>query len=186
MERLEMEHIKDSIVGGPHGPCRGISGGQRKRVNIGLELMAKPRVLFLDEPTSGLHAHAARVNVICVIHQPRFQIYNSFDQVILLGQGGHMVWTGTPQSAPAYFKKLKYTSPEGVNFADTLLDISSGTLVPDIKEMEYTKDHENGEQLRREFIVNEWIKLSTSKSKHFETFDTVKLKDIPANRLQLS
>ena len=90
---LQMEHIKDSIVGSAEK--RGISGGQRKRVNIGLELVADPVVLFLDEPTSGLDAHSSEVvlealkqmtgcglTVVTVIHQPRYSIFEKFDQMI--------------------------------------------------------------------------------------------------------
>jgi ABC-type multidrug transport system ATPase subunit len=77
-----MSHVRDSLVG--DADKRGISGGQRKRVNIGWELMAKPKILFLDEPTSGLDAASSSValaalkrlakrgtTVVTVIHQPR-------------------------------------------------------------------------------------------------------------------
>jgi ABC-type multidrug transport system ATPase subunit len=85
---LQIENIKLSIVGGVEH--RGISGGQRKRVNIGLELCSDPTVLFLDEPTSGLDSTSSEVvltalkdltylglTVITVIHQPRYRLLRS-------------------------------------------------------------------------------------------------------------
>jgi ABC-type multidrug transport system ATPase subunit len=99
---LGLSQVADSIVGDVSR--RGVSGGERKRVNIGLELMAKPRALFLDEPTSGLDATSAflvmgslkslaetqDVSVCCVIHQPRESIFMLFDLLILLGVGGRV------------------------------------------------------------------------------------------------
>jgi len=80
---------------------RGISGGQRKRVNIGMELVADPTVLFLDEPTSGLDSTSSfevlealkkvaglGINIIVVLHQPQFRIFKMFDEVLLLGRSG--------------------------------------------------------------------------------------------------
>merc|ERR1712232_669969 len=93
----------DSIVGDVRR--RGVSGGERKRANIGLELMARPKILFLDEPTSGLDASASslvmhslkllnikqKITVCAVIHQPRKFIYDQCDNLILLKAGGIMV-----------------------------------------------------------------------------------------------
>lgn len=84
---LKLKGIENSVVGDANK--RGISGGEKKRVSIGIELVADPKILFLDEPTTGLDATAAMevmkflqvvaatgVNVISVIHQPRFQFSN--------------------------------------------------------------------------------------------------------------
>lgn len=80
---LKLKHIENSVVGDENK--RGVSGGEKKRVSIGIELVADPKILFLDEPTTGLDATTAKelmqflqtvastgVNVICVIHQPRY------------------------------------------------------------------------------------------------------------------
>jgi ABC-type multidrug transport system ATPase subunit len=102
MAMLGLSRVADSIVGDVSR--RGVSGGERKRVNIGLELMAKPQALFLDEPTSGLDSTSAflvmgslkslaekqHVSVCCVIHQPRESIFELFDLLILLGVGGRV------------------------------------------------------------------------------------------------
>lgn len=86
---------------------RGVSGGQRKRVNIGLELVADPLLLLLDEPTSGLDSSASKalvatlgrvardgVTVTAVCHQPSYQAFFLFDDVLLLGRGGRTVYWG--------------------------------------------------------------------------------------------
>ncbi|CAE8641796.1 unnamed protein product [Polarella glacialis] len=140
MEIFDLTSVAESLVGDSDN--RFISGGQRKRVNIAVELMARPKVLFLDEPTSGLDARSAttalealqnlaskQVTVITVIHQPRFCIYNMFDQVILLAQGGQSIYHGSPSAAVGYLDQLGYSLPEGENVADFLLDVSSGAVI---------------------------------------------------------
>eukprot|EP00884_Botryococcus_braunii_P009426 jgi/Botrbrau1/18485/Bobra.0072s0065.1 len=91
IDLLRLRHVQHSLVGSVEK--RGISGGQRKRVNIGLELVAKPSLLFMDEPTSGLDATAATdilgalrrmadlgMTIVVVIHQPRFTVYSLFHE----------------------------------------------------------------------------------------------------------
>lgn len=96
---------------------KNLSGGQRKRVNIGIELMNDPEILFLDEPTSGLSsldseqiiqvlkkiAQAGKI-VFVVIHQPSSAIFKLFDQLILLDNGGELVFSGYPGEAIAHFR----------------------------------------------------------------------------------
>ena len=95
---------------------RVISGGQRKRLNIALELIREPSVLFIDEPT-GLSSrdseHLMRLLhdltlkgklIFTVIHQPSSEIYKMFDKVIILDQGGNLAWFGNPIDAVVYFK----------------------------------------------------------------------------------
>jgi ABC-type multidrug transport system ATPase subunit/Ca2+-binding EF-hand superfamily protein len=136
MQLLQIDHIKHSIVGGVE--TRGISGGQRKRVNIGLEIVADPVVLFLDEPTSGLDSTSAEVvlsalqdmtrtgmTVITVIHQPRYSIFERFDQVILMG-GGKTVYSGPSRGALPYFKGLGFSITTNENPADFYMDVIGG------------------------------------------------------------
>ncbi|MBR6277857.1 MAG: ATP-binding cassette domain-containing protein [Bacteroidales bacterium] len=96
-----------------------ISGGQRKRLNIALELIREPSILFVDEPTSGLSSRDSE-NVMdllseltlkgklifVVIHQPSSQIYKMFDKMIILDTGGYMVYYGHPTDAISYFKTI--------------------------------------------------------------------------------
>ena len=99
IEQLRLTKCADTIVG--QAGARGISGGERKRLCIGTELLTKPRLLFLDEPTSGLDSSTAeivvqvlkalaqkdRVTVVCSIHQPGSQIYHVFDKLCFLDGG---------------------------------------------------------------------------------------------------
>jgi ABC-type multidrug transport system ATPase subunit len=96
-----------------------ISGGQRKRLNIALELIREPSILFLDEPTSGLSSRDSEnvmdllreltlkgKLVFSVIHQPSSELFKMFDKVIILDQGGYMAYMGNPVEAVMYFKRL--------------------------------------------------------------------------------
>ncbi|HUX94419.1 MAG TPA: ATP-binding cassette domain-containing protein [Bacteroidales bacterium] len=109
---LEKREMK---VGSPFNKV--ISGGQRKRLNIALELIREPLVLFLDEPTSGLSSRDSEnlmdllrdltlkgKLIFNVIHQPSSEIYKMFDKVLILDKGGYMAWFGNPVEAVVYFK----------------------------------------------------------------------------------
>ncbi|CAD7953470.1 unnamed protein product [Amoebophrya sp. A120] len=133
---LEIDHVRNSLVGGVEQ--RGISGGEKKRVSIGMELVALPRVLFLDEPTSGLDAAASmnvcrclrrlrkfNVTTVCVIHQPRQSAFLLFDQLLLLAKG-QVVYLGSPFGAIEYFIRLGFPFTTGENAADWVLDVLEG------------------------------------------------------------
>jgi ABC-type multidrug transport system ATPase subunit len=109
----EVKHLK---VGNPMDKL--ISGGQRKRLNIALEYIREPEILFVDEPTSGLSSRdSERIMellkqmalsgklVFVVIHQPSSSIFKLFDQLLLLDQGGYPIYFGYPLEAAAYFKE---------------------------------------------------------------------------------
>ncbi|MFT7232166.1 MAG: ABC-type multidrug transport system ATPase subunit/tellurite resistance protein [Cyclobacteriaceae bacterium] len=96
-----------------------ISGGQRKRLNIGLELLRQPSVLFVDEPTSGLSSRDSEnimdllkelslkgKMIFVVIHQPSEDIFKMFDKLIILDVGGYQVYYGNPIGAISYFKEI--------------------------------------------------------------------------------
>lgn len=132
---LELTDIRDNIVGDLINP--GISGGQRKRVSIGIELAAAPMVLILDEPTSGLDSTAALaimkllmaicrlgVTVACIIHQPRFEIFQCLDELLLLANGRE-VYFGKATDASEYFKTIGFEIPPASNPADVIMDIIS-------------------------------------------------------------
>jgi hypothetical protein len=108
-------------------------------VNIGIELCAIPTCLFLDEPTSGLDSAAALevcdllrqlahigLTIISVIHQPRVEIFEKFDDILLVGPGGRTVFLGPIEECQPYFKRLGYIFDKRSNPADVLMDIVSG------------------------------------------------------------
>ncbi|MEI9918042.1 MAG: ATP-binding cassette domain-containing protein [Bacteroidota bacterium] len=116
LENLGLDQRKDLKVGNPLE--KTISGGQRKRLNIALELIREPAVMFLDEPTSGLSSRDSE-NVIdllkelslkgklifVVIHQPSSDIYKMFDKMVIMDVGGYPAYYGHPVEAITYFKK---------------------------------------------------------------------------------
>ena len=137
LQILDLNHIRDVVVGSPEK--RGVSGGQKKRVNIGMELVVYPRVLFLDEPTSGLDSAASLqvarclqrmrglgITVVTVIHQPRCSVFKCFSHCLLLAKGGRTVYLGPTGGIQPYFESLGFTLPSGENVADWFIDIVSG------------------------------------------------------------
>jgi ABC-type multidrug transport system ATPase subunit len=115
LQDLDLYDIKDLQVGDIMN--KKVSGGQRKRLNIGLELMREPVVLFIDEPTSGLSSFDSEKVmsllrnqalsgklVFAIIHQPSSDIIKMFDRLWLLDKGGYMIYDGDPVEALVYFK----------------------------------------------------------------------------------
>eukprot|EP01124_Arcella_intermedia_P003352 TRINITY_DN11836_c0_g1_i1.p1 TRINITY_DN11836_c0_g1~~TRINITY_DN11836_c0_g1_i1.p1 ORF type:complete len:566 (+),score=85.82 TRINITY_DN11836_c0_g1_i1:213-1910(+) len=133
LQVLNLSSISDRVVGDPLK--RGISGGERCRLAIGVELVVSPSLLFLDEPTSGLDTtHALRVmsaigrlcslghTIVATIHQPRSTIFNLFDYLLLLHEG-KTVYYGEANKAVHYFKERGILCPSFINPADFLLDM---------------------------------------------------------------
>ncbi len=115
LENLGLYEIRDIEVGSPLN--KKISGGQRKRLNIALELIREPAVLFLDEPTSGLSSRDSEnildllkeltlkgKLVFVVIHQPSSDIFKMFDKLLILDRGGFLIYNGDPIDSIIYFK----------------------------------------------------------------------------------
>ncbi|GFS35510.1 ABC transporter family protein [Actinidia rufa] len=132
IESLGLQAVQDSLVGTVEK--RGISGGQRKRVNVGLELVMEPPLLILDEPTSGLDSSSSHlllralrreslegVNICIVVHQPSYTLFKMFDDLILLAKGGLTVYHGPVKKVEEYFAGLGINVPERVNPPDHLL-----------------------------------------------------------------
>lgn len=133
---LSLTHVQHSLVGDSSRPV--ISGGQRKRVNIGIELAAAPMALFCDEPTSGLDSTAALqvvkllqaisklgVTVVSVIHQPRTEIFECLDNILLISDG-RPLWQGGREDMITYFKSHGFNFKHTANPADIVMDIISG------------------------------------------------------------
>jgi ABC-type multidrug transport system ATPase subunit len=115
LQSMGLFEIKDMIVGSPLN--KKISGGQRKRLNISLELIREPSILFLDEPTSGLSSRDSEnimdllkelalkgKLIFTVIHQPSSDIFKMFDKLFILDKGGYLIYNGNPVDSIIYFK----------------------------------------------------------------------------------
>ncbi|GAB4813264.1 hypothetical protein N2152v2_000310 [Parachlorella kessleri] len=132
---LGLAKAQNTYIGSAY--VRGVSGGERKRVNIGLELLANPSLLFLDEPTSGLDAfqaqnvmellwalaHSGR-SIFAAIHQPRSSIYRMFDLLLLLSEG-QAVYFGPAEEAVSWFAAHHLPCPAHYNPADFFIDAVS-------------------------------------------------------------
>ncbi|XP_062213879.1 ABC transporter G family member 48 isoform X2 [Phragmites australis] len=142
MALVELNVLRDALVGLPG--VNGLSTEQRKRLTIAVELVANPSIIFMDEPTSGLDARAAAIvmrtvrntvntgrTVVCTIHQPSIDIFESFDELLLLKRGGQVIYAGElgrhSHKLVEYFEAIpgvpKIT--EGYNPATWVLEVSS-------------------------------------------------------------
>ncbi|KAM0848098.1 hypothetical protein ACQ4PT_054584 [Festuca glaucescens] len=151
IDALGLQPVRDSLVGTVEQ--RGISGGQRKRVNVGLEMVMEPSVLILDEPTSGLDSASSLlllralrrealegVNISMVVHQPSYTLYNMFDDLILLAKGGMTVYHGPVKKVEEYFQGLGIVVPDRVNPPDYYIDILEGIVKPNTNAAVNIKD----------------------------------------------
>ncbi|CAL9107920.1 unnamed protein product [Musa textilis] len=145
MELVELDTLRDSLVGLPG--VDGLSTEQRKRLTIAVELVANPSIIFMDEPTSGLDARTAAIvmrtvrntvdtgrTVVCTIHQPSIDIFEAFDELLLMKTGGQIIYAGPlgrySHKLIEYFEAIpgipKIT--EGYNPATWMLEISSPSV----------------------------------------------------------
>ncbi|KAG0577997.1 hypothetical protein KC19_5G197200 [Ceratodon purpureus] len=142
MELVELKPLQDALVGLPG--VTGLSTEQRKRLTIAVELVANPSIIFMDEPTSGLDARAAAIvmrtvrntvdtgrTVVCTIHQPSIDIFEAFDELLLMKRGGQVIYMGP--LGPRSHKLVEYFEAvpgvpmikEGHNPATWMLEVSS-------------------------------------------------------------
>ncbi|XP_064633854.1 broad substrate specificity ATP-binding cassette transporter ABCG2-like [Lineus longissimus] len=135
---LNLEKCADTKIGTAF--IRGVSGGEKKRCCIGMELITQPKILFLDEPTTGLDANTAysvmkllhrlsRRNrtIVFSIHQPRYNIFKQFDTLMLLNEG-EVVYHGPSSDALDFFSGLGYECEAHNNPPDFFLDVINGTI----------------------------------------------------------
>lgn len=167
LKSIGLWEARDLKVGDPLN--KTISGGQRKRLNIALELIREPVILFVDEPTSGLSSRDAEhvmdllkqlalsgKLVFVVIHQPSSDIFKMFDRLVMLDKGGYLVYEGMPVEAVSYFSKEAgiLESNEGVC---TACGTVNAEQVFRILEQESTDELGELKEERR-IPPNEWYK----------------------------
>ncbi|KAI5058624.1 hypothetical protein GOP47_0026794 [Adiantum capillus-veneris] len=145
MELVELDNFKNTLVGIPG--LTGLSTEQRKRLTIAVELVANPSIIFMDEPTSGLDARAAAIvmrtvrntvdtgrTVVCTIHQPGIDIFEAFDELLLLKRGGRVIYAGPlgTQSSNVieYFQAIPGVPKikNGYNPATWMLEVTSTSM----------------------------------------------------------
>ncbi|CAG9329393.1 unnamed protein product [Blepharisma stoltei] len=133
IKKLKLGQVSDNLIGSVI--VKGISGGERKRVSIGMELISDPQIVILDEPTSGLDSFTAEVLidvlldlsrdgkiVISTLHQPSSSIFNKIDKLILLSNGC-TVYDGPSSKSRKYFSKLGFSCPKLTNPADYYMNL---------------------------------------------------------------
>ncbi|GAB4814284.1 hypothetical protein N2152v2_001330 [Parachlorella kessleri] len=144
IKECNLSKCRRTIVGSPLR--KGISGGERKRLCVAMDLLTRPQLLFLDEPTSGLDSVTAlslcttlreltltlSCTILCTLHQPSAKIFSLFDSLILL-QNGRQVYHGPPTDAVHYFASHGFPCPPLTNPADHVMDIITPQIMADGK-----------------------------------------------------
>ncbi|ORX86087.1 P-loop containing nucleoside triphosphate hydrolase protein [Basidiobolus meristosporus CBS 931.73] len=134
---LGLQQCREHIVGDERH--KGISGGERKRVAIAIQMLKQPRILVLDEPTSGLDTFTAHhlmlllrdladregTTILCTLHQPRSDIFPMMDSVLVLAKGGSPIYSGPATQMLQYFQQQNLHCPAGTNPTDFVLDIAA-------------------------------------------------------------
>ena len=194
LKSLGLFDIKDMVVGSPLN--KKISGGQRKRLNIALELIREPAILFLDEPTSGLSSRDSEnimdilkeltlkgKLVFTVIHQPSSDIFKMFDNLYILDKGGYLIYDGNPVDSIIYFK----TKVRQANWNDSECR-TCGNVNPEqifnIVESQMLDEYGNLTPHRR-IQPAEWFRYFQDTAKEQPLDFTTKYKELPENAAKI-
>ncbi|KAF5441875.1 hypothetical protein F2P56_037186 [Juglans regia] len=179
---LGLNRCRNSMIGGPL--FRGISGGEKKRVSIGQEMLINPSLLLLDEPTSGLDSTTAQRimttvkrlasggrTVVTTIHQPSSRLYHMFDKVILLSEGCP-IYYGPASETLGYFSSIGYSTSMTINPADLLLDLANGISPDSNQSTEQVENMEEEQKLVKEALISAYDKnISTRLKTELCSFD---------------
>lgn len=169
---IGLDQAKDLKVGSPLE--KTISGGQRKRLNIALELIREPSVLFVDEPTSGLSSRDSEnimdllkelalkgKLVFVVIHQPSSEIFKMFDNLLILDTGGYPIYNGNPVDAVVYFKELVHHVNSSESECITCGNVNSEQIFNIIESR--VVDEYGNTTTNRKILPTEWYKFYLEK-----------------------
>ncbi|KAG5075990.1 hypothetical protein JHK84_057221 [Glycine max] len=185
IDQLGLRNAAKTVIGDEGH--RGVSGGERRRVSIGTDIIHDPILLFLDEPTSGLDSTSAYMVVkvlqriaqsgsivIMSIHQPSYRILGLLDRMIFLSRG-QTVYSGSPSQLPLYFSEFGHPIPETDNRTEFALDLirelegspgGTKSLVEFNKSWQsMTKHHQEKEEERNGLSLKEAISASISRGK---------------------
>ncbi|XVF74663.1 hypothetical protein PTKIN_Ptkin13bG0129500 [Pterospermum kingtungense] len=187
MELIELTPLRQALVGLPG--VSGLSTEQRKRLTIAVELVANPSIIFMDEPTSGLDARAAAIvmrtvrntvdtgrTVVCTIHQPGIDIFEAFDELLLLKQGGQEIYVGplghNSCDLIEYFEGIEGVSKikDGYNPATSMLEISTSAQEMALG-VDFADLYKNSELHKRNKALIEQLNMPSpgSEELHFPT-----------------
>lgn len=132
IKKLGLSHCAETLVGS--ATIKGLSGGEKKRVSVGVELVNLPKLLYLDEPTSGLDSYStlqlvrtlqglsSDSTIVCTIHQPSSEVFHMFDDVIFLSKGG-ILYHGPVHEVSQWCSKVGHPCPVGYNVADHMMSL---------------------------------------------------------------
>jgi len=166
IQELDIEKCANTRVG--NAEMRGLSGGERKRASIGVDLITNPSLIFLDEPTTGLDSTTALNvlqvlqklarngrNIVSTIHQPSTEIFNTFDNLLLMVRG-NIIYQGLASDAVRYFGSIGRPCPKQMNPADFFMKLmnESGLVVDDMKASKTTRININPEEIEERMQKN--------------------------------
>lgn len=187
MELIELKPLRNALVGLPG--VDGLSTEQRKRLTIAVELVANPSIIFMDEPTSGLDARAAAIvmrtvrntvdtgrTVVCTIHQPSIDIFEAFDELLLMKRGGQVIYSGPlghhSHKLVEYFEAVPGVTKikDGYNPATWMLEVSAPSVEAEL-DLDFAELYANSSlyQRNQELIKEISAPAPGSKDLYFPT-----------------
>ena len=147
IRELGLDDCANTVVGG--SLVKGLSGGERKRTSVGVELVTRPALVFLDEPTSGLDSFNAVLlcqllkkvanagsSVLFTIHQPSSEIFSSFDRLILLNKG-RVMYQGSIEDVTSFFSQRGHPNPPNYNPADWIMNVALSHSIDQLNQAGY-------------------------------------------------
>ncbi|KAL6967069.1 Pleiotropic drug resistance protein 2 [Sarracenia purpurea var. burkii] len=187
MDLVELHPLRHALVGLPG--VDGLSTEQRKRLTIAVELVANPSIIFMDEPTSGLDARAAAIvmrtvrntvdtgrTVVCTIHQPSIDIFEAFDELLLMKRGGQVIYTGPlgrqSHKLVEYFEAVPGVTKikDGYNPATWMLEVTATSVEAQL-DVDFAEIYANSDLYRRNEVLIKELSIPEpgSKDLHFPT-----------------